>query len=695
MRKVETKNKIIALAGNPNVGKSTLFNALTGMNQHTGNWAGKTVTNAIGRYKDSNYNFTFVDIPGTYSLMAHSEEEKVARDYLIFGQPDATVVVCDATCLERNLNLTLQILEISKRVVVCVNLMDEAEKKGIKINLNELSQKLGVPVIGTNARGGKGIKLLIKTLDLLFKDEKDLSPITIKYPNFLETAVSFIENALTSKYKCIPVNSKWLALKILEGDEKLLESFEKEFKLNITSEIADAVIKAKDELKNQKQELTRIKDYIVSALVLTAEEICSKEVISFTYKDYKKRDLKIDKFLTGKITGPLVLLGLLAVIFWITISAANYPSQLIWKFFVFAEGKLLEFANYIKIPGVISNMLLGGVFRVTGWVISVMLPPMAIFFPIFTLLEDLGFLPRLAFNLDKSFQKCSACGKQALTMCMGLGCNAVGVTGCRIIDSKREQLIAILTNSLVPCNGRFPTLIAIITIFLSSAVGFVSDSLFSAAILAAVILMSIFFTFLISKLLSITILKGQPSSFTLELPPYRAPKIASVIVRSVLDRTVFVLGRAVAVAAPAGLIIWVLANTYFSGEPLLNIISEFLDPFGRLIGLDGVILLGFILGFPANEIVIPIIIMAYLGGGTLTDYGSLAELKNILISNGWTIKTAICTIVFSLMHWPCSTTILTIKKETGSYYWAFMSFIIPTLCGMILCFIINLISNIF
>ena len=383
---------------------------------------------------------------------------------------------------------------------------------------------------------------------------------------------------------------------------------------------------------------------------------------------------------------------LLAVIFWITVSAANYPSTLLWKLFCSLEAKLFEFSISLGLPVVLAEMLFQGALRVLFWVVSVMLPPMAIFFPLFTLLEDFGYLPRVAFNLDRGFKGCSACGKQALTMCMGFGCNAAGVTGSRIIDSKRERLIAIITNSFVPCNGRFPMLIAIITMFfINSGDG----GLLSALILTAVILFGIGTTFLVSKILAKTILKGEPSSFTLELPPYRKPQIGSVIIRSIFDRTVFVLLRAMSVAAPAGLIIWILANFEINNVALLSYISDFLDPFGKIIGLDGVILLGFILGFPANEIVIPIIIMVYMGNGTLTDYGSLFELKALLVDNGWTVTTAICTIVFSLMHWPCSTTVLTAKKETGSLYWSFITFITPTVCGILFCFVIAFISGLF
>ena len=373
--------------------------------------------------------------------------------------------------------------------------------------------------------------------------------------------------------------------------------------------------------------------------------------------------------------------------FWLTITGANYPSQWLADGLFWVQDRLSDAFRAAGAPEWLHGALVLGVYRVLAWVVSVMLPPMAIFFPLFTLLEDFGYLPRVAFNLDKYFKKASACGKQALTMCMGFGCNAAGVVGCRIIDSPRERLIATITNVFVPCNGRFPTLIAILTMFFIGTAGGFTSSLLSALGLTVVIVFGVMMTLLISRILSKTILKGLPSSFTLELPPYRRPQIGKVIVRSVFDRTLFVLGRAAAVAAPAGLIIWLLANITVGDVSVLQHCADFLDPFGRLLGMDGVILMAFILGFPANEIVVPIIIMTYMATGTLTDMSNLAELHTLLTENGWTWLTAVCTMLFSLMHWPCSTTCMTIKKETQSVKWAAVSFLVPALAGMVICFV--------
>lgn len=630
-----SKKYTIALAGNPNVGKSTIFNSLTGMHQHTGNWPGKTVANATGEAKINNKEFIFVDIPGTYSLMAHSEEEEIARDYICNGNADVTVVVVDSTCLERNLNLAFQIMELTPNVILCVNLLDEAKKKKIKIDLEKLSKILGVPVVGTTAKKKKTLENLKET----------------------------IYKVATEKIKCTP---------------KMIEYEEKEHESNRNQE-------EKNKAKNAEEKVTKILN--------KAEEIC-KQVCTFENKNYSERDRKIDKILTSKKYGIPIMILFLAIIFWITIIGANYPSEILFTFFGWIQKKLIYMATYINCPQWLSDMLILGVYQTLTWVISVMLPPMAIFFPLFTFLEDLGYLPRIAFNMDKFFKKACCTGKQMITMCMGFGCNACGVTGCRIIDSPRERLIAILTNNLVPCNGRFPFLISVATIFIAGSYGKFSSILATISVIG-VIIFGIFLTLIISKILSKTILKGMPSSFVLELPPYRKPQIGKILIRSLFDRTLYVLKRAIKVAAPAGLVIWIMANTTIQGNTILTIVANFFDPFAKLMGLDGYILTGFVLGIPANEIVLPIILMCYLKTKTLTNMESTMEIGEILKQNGWNILTAINVMIFTILHFPCATTLMTIKKETGKWKWVGLSFLIPTICGILVCFVTTGIYNIF
>ncbi len=668
--------KRIAFAGNPNVGKSTVFNALTGMKQHTGNWAGKTVETAKGFYTYNSKKYCVTDLPGTYSLMANSKEERCARDYICFENPDKTVIVCDATSLERNLNLALQIMEITDNVILCINMIDEAKRKKIKVDYNKLSDILGVPVIPVCARDKKGLDSLKNETE----NNRKYTSMKVKYPKFIENAINDIVRVIKDRKADFKYPLRWLAIRLLCEDKVILNKLIEE-KIIAVGEI-DEIIESVKEMSEKNPE-----DIIASAIVMTAEGIYYDSV-TYENEDARKRERNIDMLLTNKwIAFPLIGL-LLGFVLWLTIWGANYPSDLLGELFTFLELKLIEWSKTIGIPPFLYEMLFSGMFRVVGWIVSVMLPPMAIFFPLFTLMEDFGLLPRIAFNLDGIFKKCNACGKQSLTMCMGFGCNAAGVTGCRIIDSERERLIGIITNSFVPCNGRFPAIIAVITMFFVGAGGFLS-TLKSALILTSVILLGIIMTFLMSKLLSVTFLKGETSSYTIELPPFRRPQIGKVIVRSIFDRTLFVLGRALVVAAPAGLLIWLLANISLYGETLLQIISDFLNPFGMLLGLDGVIILAFILGFPANEIVIPIILMGYLSGGTLTEASSLIALKDVLLANGWSILTAINMIIMTVFHFPCSTTILTIKKETGSLKWTFLSFILPTLVGILICIITN------
>ncbi len=525
-------------------------------------------------------------------------------------------------------------------------------------------------------------------------------PNLVKYPIFIENAIEVVSKKL-GDFKVLPPKLlRWVSLKILDGEEKILKSIEEHFNISIinNSTLQDIRKKAINNISMEKEKLEEnkdnFKDIIVSSIINTAEKI-SNSVCTYENNNYSTRDRKIDKILTSKIFGLPIMILFLGIIFWITIVGANYPSQALFSFFAWIQEKLIIGAEAINLPDWLSSMLISGIYQTLTWIISVMLPPMAIFFPLFTFLEDLGYLPRIAFNTDGFFKKCSCSGKQMITMCMGFGCNSAGVTGCKIINSPREKLIAILTNNFVPCNGRFPFLITIASIFIAGTINGIGSSIVSTLAVMFVIILGIFCSLIISKILSKTILKGMPSSFVLELPPYRKPQFGKILIHSIFDRTLFVLGRAISVAAPAGLVIWLFTNIGINGESLLSIVANFLNPFAKILGLDGYILTAFIFGIPANEIVLPIILMCYLGGNSLVNMEDSFAIGQILIQNGWNILTAINVMIFTCMHFPCATTLLTIKKETGSLKWTALSFLLPTICGIVICLLTTFVYNIF
>ena len=563
-------------------------------------------------------------------------------------------------------------------------------------------------MFGTIARKKKTLDNLMDTILKVCKKEILPKPNLVKYPIFIENEIEVISKKLEDFKVLPPKLLRWVSLKILDGEEKILKSIEEHFNIsiidnstlqNIRKMSIERINIEKEKLEENKNKTSNenkenFKDIIVSSIVTTAEKI-SNSVCTYGNNNYSARDRKIDKILTSKVFGLPIMILFLGIIFWITIVGANYPSQALFSFFAWLQEKLIICAEAINLPDWLSSMLISGIYQTLTWIISVMLPPMAIFFPLFTFLEDLGYLPRIAFNTDGFFKKCSCSGKQMITMCMGFGCNSAGVTGCKIINSPREKLIAILTNNFVPCNGRFPFLITIATIFIAGTINGIGASIVSTLAVMFVIILGIFCSLIISKILSKTILKGMPSSFVLELPPYRKPQFGKILIRSIFDRTLFVLGRAISVAAPAGLVIWLFANIGINGESLLTLVANFLNPFAKILGLDGYILTAFIFGIPANEIVLPIILMCYLGGNSLVNIEDNFSIGQILIQNGWNILTAINVMIFTCLHFPCATTLLTIKKETGSLKWTALSFLLPTICGIIICLFTTFVYNIF
>ena len=699
---------LIALAGNPNVGKSTVFNELTGLRQHTGNWPGKTVVRAEGAFVHEGKRAKVVDLPGTYSLLAGSVDEEVARDFVLFGRPDVTVVVVDATRLERNLNLVLQVLEITDRVVVFLNLVDEARRHGIAVDPAKLERELGVPVVQGIAREGVGIDNLISAVHEVALGTHSGSAIRVEqHTAEVEVALDELVPVIQDAFPEVP-NARWVALRLLNADEAVEGAVQSGELGQLSHDESGALVEiapaeARHRVLKKGMSLrwslpSDFQDVVTGRAYEVAEQIAARVQVRGLKKVGLAFDRKMDEWLTSRIFGFPLMLFILATVFWITIEGANIPSSLLATALIDNGHSALKALSLgIGIPWWLDGLLLDGVYLATAWVVAVMLPPMAIFFPLFTLLEDFGYLPRVAFNLDSLFRKAGAHGKQALTMCMGFGCNAAGVVATRVIDSPRERLIAIITNNFSLCNGRWPTQILIATIFIGALAPSQLGGLISAGAVVGIALLGIVMMFLSSWILSRTVLRGEATSFSLELPPYRPPQVWQTLYTSIIDRTLIVLWRAVIFAIPAGALIWLISNISLNGVSLAHHAVGWLDPAGLILGMNGVILVAYVVAIPANEIVIPTVLMLTVltggfamgeGAGVMFELDSVGATGDLLRAGGWTLLTGVNLMLFSLLHNPCSTTIYTIYKETRSTKWTAVATIMPLAMGLIVCFLV-------
>jgi len=676
------KQIVVGLAGNPNVGKSAVFNTLTGGRQHVGNWPGKTIEQAEGNFRHGEWQIHLVDLPGTYSLAAQSPEEIVARDYILSDEPDVIVDVVDATCLERNLNLTLQSLELTDKVVVALNLMDEVRRQGWEIDTEALEKALGVPVIPTVAVEGKGLPELTEAIIAVAEGRRQTHPVLIDYGITIEGHVQDLEADLDSLG--ISGQSRWLALRLLEDDPEIVKAFQegdlvhcclREDATPASPEALQALLRRATRLREATHPDARIE--IVRRRYELAHEVTHRVAHHLRAEETSLTE-RLDRIITHRIWSWPIMLAILVGVLWITIQGANVPSSWLAGAFGWLAEVVRSFLLGINAPWWVVGSLVDGLIVGTGTVVAVMLPPMIIFFTAFNLLEDIGFLPRIAFNLDRLMRAVGSQGKHTLVAMMSFGCNVTGVLSSRIIESPKDRIVAIVTAPLVLCNGRFGAGLALIILFFGSRA--LQMTLLFLFISVGAMLLATWF-------LNRFLFRREPGGFVMELPPFRTPKWDQVIWRTLVHQVGHTMGRAILIAAPATLLIWLLGNLP-PGAPFeqtaIGHLVRVLAPLGKQLGLTGEMLVALLFTLPAKEIVVSSLAMTYGLQSTLADSRAILDY----LAQTWTTLVAFSFLTFYMLYLPCLVTVWATWKETRSLKWTVVSLLLPLVMASTITFLI-------
>ena len=676
------KRIVVAMAGNPNVGKSAIFNALTGSRQHVGNWPGKTIERAEGIFYHGDWEIHLVDLPGTYSLAAQSPEEVVARDYILSGEPDVVVNVVDATSLERNLNLTLQILELTDRVVVALNLMDEVRRRGWEIDVKALEADLGVPVVPTVATEDEGFPQLAAALVEVAEGRRQTHPVSVDYGLTVEGHIQSLEADLASLG--IDGRRRWIALRLLEDDPEIVEAFKagnlsscclKKDDLSASPEALQAVLRRAARLRESTRPDARVE--IVRRRYEFADEVFRRTARRLRPVEESPTE-RLDRIFIHRVWSWPIMLAMLVAVLWITIQGANVPSDMLGTAFGWLADVTRGFLVRLHAPWWVVGPLVDGLIVGTGTVIAVMLPPMIIFFTAFNLLEDIGFIPRVAFNLDRLMQAVGSQGKHTLVAMMSFGCNVTGVLTCRIIENAKDRVVAIVTSPLILCNGRFGAGLALIILFFGKR---------ALVVTLAYLVISVGAMLLATWVLNRVFFRREPSGFVMELPPYRKPNWGQVIWRTLAHQVGHTMGRAVMIAAPATLLIWLLGNLP-PGAPFertaVGRLVGVLAPLGRPFGLSGEMLAALLFALPAKEIVVPSLAMTYGLQATLAD----SEAVLGYLGHTWTPLVAFSFLTFYMLYLPCLVTVWATWKETRNLKWTLMGSVVPLVTASVITFLV-------